>query len=263
MLVGLAGVVLGLGLLGRGLGQLAGLRTGGGEEHGQVTALVAASTSDAVREAADLFARRHGIEVRLIPDDSSRLATQIVQGAPADLFLSANEKWADFVNAKGLAAESQDLLGNSLVIVVPKGNPARVSRPEDLAGLAVRQIAVAGPTVPAGIYAREALKKLGRWEKLEGEQKVVAGENVRATLTYVERGEVEAGVVYATDARISDRVEMVYTFPARTHAPIRYPLVLLQAGAGNESARQLYDFLRSPPSEEVFKKYGFTWLAGK
>ena len=138
---------------------------------------------------------------------------QISEGAPAQLFLSANEKWADFVKEKGLAQDTKVLLGNSLVIVVPQGNPAGVKQPKDLTNAQVKRIAVAGPTVPAGIYARQALKKLNIWDGLEENKKIISGENVRVTLTYVERGEAEAGIVYATDAHGSSKqVEVVYTF---------------------------------------------------
>jgi molybdate transport system substrate-binding protein len=227
----------------------------------RVSILAAASTGDAVRELADTFSREHGVEVRLSADDSAKLATQIVQGAPADLFLSANEQWAEHVKEQGYAAESRLLLGNALVLVVPRGNPAGIRKPEDLISPKVRRVAVAGPTVPAGIYARQALRKLRLWDKLSEQEIIVSGENVRVALAYVERGEAEAAVVYATDARISDRVEMASTFPAAAHEPIRYPLVLLKAGARREPARKLYEYLQSPRAAEVFRKHGFTWLS--
>ncbi len=220
-----------------------------------VLALVAASTKDAVREIADAFATEGNGVVRVSADDSSKLAQQIAEGAPADLYLSANEKWADFVADNGLARDRTLLLGNSLVIVVPTANPAGVRKPQDLTGAAVKRLAVAGPTVPAGMYARQALGKLGLWGELEG--KVVSGESVRVTLAFVERGEAEAGVVYATDAKISDRVEQVFEFDAATHEPIRYPLVLLKAAEGHPAARPFYDYLQSPRAAEVFRKYGF------
>src|SRR5262249_54167719 len=151
------------------------------------------------------------------------------QEAPAQLFLSANEKWADFVKEKGFVQETKLLLGNSLVIVTPKGNPAGIYKADDLMKTSLNRLAVAGPTVPAGIYARQALKSLKIWDALEANKKVVPGDNVRVALTYVERGEADAGIVYATDAKISDKVEQVFTFPADAHDPIRYPLVLLKA----------------------------------
>jgi molybdate transport system substrate-binding protein len=167
------------------------------------------------------------------------------------------------VKGKGLAQEIKPLLGNALVIVVPAGNPAKVSRPEDLTGPAVKRVAVAGPKVPAGIYAREALRKLGLWDTLKKEKRVVSGENVRVTLTYVERGEAEASVVYDTDARITDRVERVFTFDPATHDPIRYRLVLLKEGQSNRQGRAFFDFLQSPAAAAVFKKHGFTVLGGR
>lgn len=227
---------------------------------GSVTALVAASTQDAIRESATGFTAETGIEVKLNSDDSSKLATQIVNGAPADLFLSANEKWAEFVQAKGFALETVSLLGNGLVIIVPRGNPARIAQPKDLARPAVKRLALAGPTVPAGIYARQALTKLDLWRELDQANKIIEGENVRVALTYVERGEAEAGIVYATDATISNRVEVVSTFAAGVHEPIVYPLILLKAGEQNEAAQKFYAFLRSPRAAEIFRKYGFRFL---
>jgi molybdate transport system substrate-binding protein len=229
---------------------------------GSVLALVAASTKDAVQENATAFTKETGIEVKINADDSAKLATQIIEDVPADIFLSANEKWADFVKKKGFAQELKPLLGNTLVLVAPKGNPAKVSRPEDLNRPAVKKIAIAGPTVPAGIYAREALTKLKLWEELEQQKKIAFGENVRVTLTYVERGEAEAGIVYGTDAKITTKVEEVYTFDPATHEKIVYPLVLLQAGQKNEAARKFYEYLQSPAATTVFGKYGFTRLAG-
>jgi molybdate transport system substrate-binding protein len=228
-----------------------------------VTAFVAASTKDAVQEIAAAFRSEKNTEVKLNADDSSKLATQIVQEAPAHLFLSANEKWADFVKEKGFAQETTLLLGNSLVIVTPKGNPAAIHNAYDLTKPSLKRLAVAGPTVPAGMYARQALRNLKVWNGLEAQKKIISGDNVRATLTYVERGEVEAGIVYATDAKVSDDVSLVYTFPADTHEPIRYPLVLLKAGNASSSARSFFDYLQSPKATEVFAKHGFSLLDKK
>jgi molybdate transport system substrate-binding protein len=226
-----------------------------------VIAFVAASTRDAVQEIAAAFTLERKTDIKINADDSSKLAMQISAEAPAHLFLSANEKWADFVKEKGFADETKVLLGNSLVIVVPKGNPAGVKIPKDLASQDVKRLGVAGPTVPAGMYARQALKKLAIWNSL-AENKVVPGENVRATLAYVERGEVDAGIVYATDARISDKVETVYTFDPAVHDPIRYPLVLLKEGRKNAAAHAFYDYLQTASAGDVFKKHGFTFLGG-
>jgi len=227
------------------------------DEHGPVLILTAASTRDAVQEIAADFTRQTGVAVQVSPEDSGKLATQIVHGAPADLFLSANEKWADYVRDQGLALEMKPLLGNNLVLIVPRGNPARVHVPEDLTGAAVKRVALAGPTVPAGIYARQALTNLKLLPELEKQNKIATGENVRVTLTYVERGEAEAGIVYGSDARLTDRVEVVYTFAASTHGPIVYPLVLLKAADKNAAARRFYDYLQGPFAARVFEHYGF------
>jgi molybdate transport system substrate-binding protein len=228
-----------------------------------VLILAAASTSDAVQECATNFTRETGVAIRLSADDSGKLATQIENGIRADLFLSANEKWTDYIKEKGLAAAVKPLLGNTLVLVVPKGNPAGVSGPEDLAGTKVRRVALAGSTVPAGIYARQALTSLKLLGNLELARKIISGDNVRVTLTYVERGEAEAGIVYGTDARITDQVEVVYTFPPATHDKIVYPLVLLELGQKNDGARNFYDYLQGPAAAAVFQKYGFQTLSGQ
>jgi molybdate transport system substrate-binding protein len=225
-----------------------------------IIVFTAASTKDAVQDIASRFKVEKNVQVRINADDSSKLAMQIVQGAPAHLFLSANEKWADFVKKKGFAQETTPLLGNVLVIVAPKGNPAKIRTPEDLTKASLVRLAIAGPTVPAGIYARQALKKLRLWNLLEADKKIVSGENVRVTLTYVERGEAEAGIVYATDAKISGKVDVVYSFPPETHDPIRYPLVLLKTGESSSSARAFFDYLQSPKAKDSFAKYGFSLL---
>jgi molybdate transport system substrate-binding protein len=226
-----------------------------------VLALVAASTKDAVQEIAADFAQEDGGEIRISADDSSKLAQQIAEGAPAHLYLSANKEWADFVQEKELTRESTVLLGNSLVIVVPRSNPAGVHKPQDLTRPVVNRLAVAGPTVPAGLYARQALRNLGLWGKLEG--RAISGENVRATLAFVERGEADAGIVYSTDARISKQVEQVHEFAPRTHDPIRYLLVLLDSGQDHPAARRFYDFIQGPQAAAVFQKYGFQRPGGR
>ncbi|MEK6710252.1 MAG: molybdate ABC transporter substrate-binding protein, partial [Nitrospinota bacterium] len=184
---------------------------------GPATILVAASTRDAVEEIAKRFRERTGTPVRVVPGPSSGLAAQILAGAPADVFLSANRAWAEKVRAEGLALEMLPLLGNDLVIVVPKGNPARVKAPADLTGIRVKRVALAGEKVPAGIYADQALQSLGLRERLVAEKKIVRGQDVRMALTFVERGEAEAGIVYATDAKISREVETAYVFPASAY----------------------------------------------
>ncbi len=261
-------IAIGLGwlavsVLGCGRTNDAGSTCAGKVTSGPLLALVAASTKDAVREVSDRFTRQSGVEVKISADASSKLAQQIVNAAPADVFLSANEEWADFVKDKGFALEVRPLFGNTLVLVVPAGNPSHVAGPEDLSGAAVQKVAVAGPAVPAGIYARQALRGLKLWDELEKQRKIVSGENVRTTLAYVEQAEVDAGVVYGTDAKITPKVQTVYTFAPSTHDKIVYPLVLLHSGTKNEAARKYFDFLCSDQAAEVFYGYGFVPLPPK
>lgn len=227
-----------------------------------VLCLNAASTKDVLAELSESFTKTTGITVKLSPEDSSKLANQIANGAPADVFLSAHDKWADFVKEKGFAVDVKPLLGNSLVVVAPKGNPAKIANAVDLKTPSVKHLAIAGPTVPAGIYAKASLTSLGLWDDLEKAKKLTPGENVRSTLTFVERGEAQAGIVYATDAKISDKVEVVYTFDASTHPKIVYPLVLLKKGAQNPSAKKWFEYLQTKEAADIFRKAGFTAVAG-
>jgi molybdate transport system permease protein len=242
-----------------GLGSLGCAESGANKP--PVLVLVAASTRDAVQEIAAGFTKETGVAVQISAEDSGKLAVQITNGAPADLFLSANEKWADLIRDKGLALATKALLGNTLVLVVPRGNPAGVRSPEDLTGAAVKRLALAGPTVPAGTYARQALAHLRLLDELEKQKKIATGENVRVALTYVERGEAEAGIVYGSDAKITDQVEVAYTFTAAAHDPIVYPLVLLMAAEDKPGARNFYDYLQQPAAAKTFEKYGFSWRA--
>ncbi|MCA9311647.1 MAG: molybdate ABC transporter substrate-binding protein [Phycisphaerales bacterium] len=224
-----------------------------------VLVLAAASTSDAITEVAAAFEGRTGIGVRISTGASNALAAQIMSGAPADVFLSANPRWAVAVEDAGLALESQVLLRNRLVVVVPRGNPAGV---KDTAGLTeVKRLALAGETVPAGMYAEQALRHAGVYDALVSAGRVVRGQDVRLALSWVERGEVDAGVVYATDARVSAEVEAVYTFAAEDHDPIEYPVVLLRSGVDEARGRAFLDFLVSDEAMTIFRRHGFIGAA--
>jgi molybdate transport system substrate-binding protein len=220
-----------------------------------VTVSVAASTREAVEEIAAQFRREQNVEVRINSGASSALAAQILAGAPADLFLSANREWAAAVAEQGLTAESVDLLGNRLVIVAPR-NTEGLNSPEDLLADHVERIALAGEKVPAGEYADQALVALGLKERLAN--KIVRGADVRVTLSYVERGEADAGIVYATDAALSQAVRVIAEFPPDSYEPIVYPCVLLRSGERSPAARQFYDYLQSPNARAVFARFGFT-----
>ncbi len=239
---------------------LGGLEARAADAQATVTILAAASAKDAVEEVAKAFEKDGAAKVRVSPGASNVLANQIINGAPADLFLSANPQWADKVKSEGLAADLRPLLSNTLVIVVPKLNPANVSKPKDLTTDAVKKVALAGEKVPAGTYAQQALEALALYQQLSLDKKIVRGEDVRATLTYVERGEADAGIVYATDAKASRKVDVVYTFDRKLHDKIIYPLVLTKQGKQNPAAVKFFEFLQSKSATGIFKKYGFEAL---
>jgi molybdate transport system substrate-binding protein len=218
----------------------------------------AASTKEVMEALAAKFRTETGTEVKLNLGPSSGLAVQIEAGAPTDLFLSANQQWADDVSKAGLAESSVRLLTNQLVLVVPKDNPARVKQPQDLLLPAVKKIALAGEKVPAGMYAAQALTKLDLLQKLTDAEKIVRGEDVRSALSYVERGEAEAGIVYSTDVTAAPGVTQVYEFDPKLHDEIVYVLVLLKHGSENPAANSFFQFLQSDKANDVYAKFGFT-----
>ena len=221
---------------------------------------VAASTQEPVVAIVKSFEKESNTPVKLNAGASSTLATQIINGAPVDVFLSASREWSAELQKNDLAAEVVPLLSNSLVLIVPQGNPAKVTSPADIMLPAVSHVALAGEKVPAGEYATQALKSLNLFEKLEQSAKIVRGQDVRATLNYVARGEAEAGIVYATDAKITTEVEVVHVFDAALHTRIEYMLVLTTQVRDKRAARQLFDTFQSSVAETAFRDAGFTWL---
>ena len=224
---------------------------------GPVIVSVAASTKDAITPIAKQFQEQTGLEIRINTGPSNALANQIVAGAPADLFLSANRKWADEVQKAGQTVDSMPLLTNKLVLIVPKGNPAKVSEPGDLLKPEVKHVALAGENVPAGTYAQQALTRLKVYDELAKAGKIARGQDVRATLSYVDRGEAEAGIVYSTDLGAAKNVETVHEFDPQTHDEIVYVLVLLKHSEGNAAAKAFYDYLASQEAGDVFRQFGF------
>ena len=226
---------------------------------GQVTVFAAASTTDAVQAVLTAFRKAHPrTDVRASFAASSTLAKQIARGAPADLYISANVAWMDYLADRGAIdpASRVDLLGNRLVLVASPMSPVSGDLAKLPEALGERRLAIGDPAhVPAGIYAKQALQALGLWEKVADRAAFAA--DVRAALALVGRGEAAAGIVYATDARISDRVKRVATLPADSHPPIHYPLARVDGAAGPE-VRRLYDFFRSNEAQAIFRDHGFT-----
>jgi molybdate transport system substrate-binding protein len=225
-----------------------------------VTVFAAASLTDSLKAAADAYKTRTGATVTLSFGASSTLARQIEQGAAADLFLSADTDWMDYLQKKGLIADAsrKDLLGNQLVLVAgPNAKPAPKIAPHfDLAGaLGDSRLALADPaSVPAGKYAKAALTALGVWDAIA--PKVAQAENVRVALEYVAHGEAPYGIVYATDAKVAPAVRVVGVFPEESHAPIIYPAALTKTAS--PGAKAFLDFLSSQEARAIFEKAGFT-----
>lgn len=226
-----------------------------------VTVFAAASTTNAMTDIANAYEAAGRAKVVCSFASSSTLAKQIANGAPVHVFLSANTEWMDYLAQKKLLAEGSriDLLGNQLVLIAPADSTIQGEvKPgfplvEWLAG---GRLAMGDPDhVPVGVYAKEALTSLGAWSQL-GPDKLALASNVRAALALVERGEAPLGVVYATDAAISDKVRVVAAFPTDSHKPVAYPLALV-AGRDTVAAKGFYEYLRSEAAAEVFKKYGF------
>jgi molybdate transport system substrate-binding protein len=220
-----------------------------------IRVFAAASTREAIEQIAQTFHDQTGLAVETNFGASSTLARQIERGADADLFLSADENWADFLADKGLVDRREDLLSNKLVVIVPAKTAEKFRSLDDLAGPDIKRLALAGPQVPAGTYAREALTHAGIWDRLQ--DRVIEGGDVRQALAYVDREEAEAGIVYATDVLGSSKVRVALEIDSQLHSPIRYPLVLIRREQGNSAGRCFYDFLASPEARKVFRDAGF------
>lgn len=227
----------------------------------EVTVFAAASLADVLNQLAKSYEKQSGDKLVFNFGASSLLARQIQEGAPADVFFSADE-------AKMDALEKQDLLlpgtrksrlSNTLVIVVANESALKITSPEDLATALVKRLALADPkAVPAGIYSKEFLEKRKLWTAVE--KKVIPTENVRAALAAVESGNVDAGVVYKTDAAMSKKVKVAYEIPASEGPTISYPVAVLKGSRNIAAAKKFVAYVNSPDAAQVFQGYGFIVL---
>ncbi len=228
----------------------------------ELTVFAAASLTDAMKDISAQWGAQAGHPpLRMSFGSSSTLARQIEQGAPANIFASADEKWMDYLADKKLIVTDtrKDLLGNDLVLVVPADKPQHldIGPGFNLVGLLGPngRVATGDPAhVPVGIYAEQALKKLGIWDAVS--PRLARADDVRSALLLVERGEAPAGIVYATDAAVSKAVVVAGTFPANSHDPVSYPFAVMKAGDTPE-ARALMTYLSGPEARAVFVKRGF------
>ena len=228
-----------------------------------LTAFAAASMKNALDDVNKAYTAKTGVKIVPSYAASSALAKQIEQGAPADVFISADTAWMDYVSNKKAINEPTrvNLLGNSIVLIAPKDSKidkVTIDQGFDLAKLAGDGKVAVGDVkaVPAGKYAKAALEKLGAWTAAE--PKMAMAENVRAALALVARNEAVLGIVYSTDAKIEPGVKIVGTFPATSHPPIIYPVAA--TSTAHKGTDDYLAFLRSSEAKAIFEKYGFSFL---
>ena len=226
----------------------------------ELTVSVAASMQDAMKAVAKVYQEEQPNRKIIYNFASSgTLTQQIKQGAPVDIFISANEKFMDELDKKNLLLPGtrKNLLKNDIVLITPKkGNAANISNFQQLTSTNVKRFSIGEPeSVPAGRYARQVLNSLKIYDQLK--PKTVFAKDVRQVLAYVESGNVDAGIVYATDAKISDRVRVVANAPENSHNSIVYPVAAIKRTQNPEAAKEFVQFLFGDRAKNAFIKYGF------
>ncbi|MGH1287901.1 molybdate ABC transporter substrate-binding protein [Bacillus toyonensis] len=227
----------------------------------ELTISAAASLQDALKEIEKQYKEKEpNIKLSFNFGASGALQQQIEQGAPADLFFSAAEDKFQTLVKKGFINEKEgkNLLGNELVLVAPKDSS--LTKIQNLKDEKIKKIALGTPeSVPAGKYAKASLTHENLWNDIQN--KIVFTKDVRQVLTYVETGNVDAGIVYKTDALISDKVKIGETAAPTSHEPIHYPLGVIKESKHKKEATSFYEYLQSKDAQSIFKKYGFTVLS--
>ena len=227
----------------------------------KITVFAAASLSNAISEIVADYENANPQQIQTSLAASSMLAKQIENGAPADIFISADTKWMNYLQEKDLLKTNSkiNLLGNRLVLIAPKGKAFKVEMKQGFNfshAYAGKLCTGEVDSVPAGIYAKQSLKALNWWDEVK--PRIVGSQDVRSALTLVERAECAAGIVYETDAKISTKVETIATFPNASHDAIVYPVSLTKNAKPDASA--FYQYLQCEKAKAVFVKYGFTVL---
>jgi molybdate transport system substrate-binding protein len=225
----------------------------------QLIVSAATSLTDALQELTPLYQQsRSNVTVRYNFASSGALQQQIANGAPADVFISAATQQMDALQQKNLLISDtrRNLLTNRLVLIVP-AQGSQVTDLKSLTDIRVKRIAIGDPrSVPAGQYAAAALTNAGLWTPLKS--KYVLASNVRQVMQFVEAGNADAGLVYLTDAKMTNRVQIAQTIPASLHTPIVYPIAVLKNSRHQTASRDFVQFLFSSPAQKVFQKYGFS-----
>jgi molybdate transport system substrate-binding protein len=220
------------------------------------TVFAAASLTDVLPEVAAAWRAEGGGEVRFSFGPTSKLVPQVIEGAPADAVVGADEAWMERLEGAGKCEKAARVIlaRNALVFVVPADAPTVPASAKDLPG-AMKRIALAGENVPAGKYAKAALTSEGVWAAVE--PRVVRGEDVRLTLRWVSGGDADGGVVYATDAKSDAKVRVAFAFPAASHPPIVYPAAPVKGSANAAEAARFLEFCRGPKGRPIFERRGF------
>ena len=221
----------------------------------------AMSLSDALTEIGTQFTEHKNIRVHYNFAASSTLQRQIEKGASADVFISASPIQVNALNARSLLEDGSriDVLTNRLVVVSQKNTKINIENITELLDTSIKRIAIGHPEiVPAGNYAKEALEHFGLWEKIKS--KLIFGTNVRATLAYLTSGNVDIAIVYETDTKITNMVEVLFKFPNETHSRIVYPAVILKNSNNKVISETFLTFLKDPIASDIFEQHGFTCL---
>lgn len=227
----------------------------------EVSVFAAASLTDALKDTAAAYEKQSSDKIVFNFGASSLLERQIEEGAPADIFFSADEAKMDTLASKGLVVSEtrKSRLSNSLVIITSADSRLQITSPTELTNASIRRIALADPkAVPAGVYSKAFLEKEKLWQQIES--KVVPVDNVRAALAAVESGNIEVGMVFKTDAAISKKVQVACEIPAAIGPKISYPLAITKNAKQVESAKKFVDYLNSDAAANIFEKYGFIVL---
>lgn len=225
----------------------------------KLTISAAVSLTDALEEIQSLYEKENNVELTFNLGGSGTLAQQILQGAPVDVFISANEKWMDTVEDEEqiMPTTRNDVTGNKIVLIAQKDSPLHYASFKDISLDEVDQIAIGNPeSVPAGSYTEQILTHIDLWDALESS--FVYAKDVRQVLTYVESGNTDIGFVYESDARTSDTIKILANAEQDWHEPIIYPGAVLADTKNKEEATAFLQYLDTEEAQDIFKKYGFS-----
>lgn len=225
-----------------------------------IMVMAASSLTNVLPEVAAAWKSQGGYDVKFNFESTSRLAQQIVAGAPVDIFFSADSEWMSYLGGRGMinTASRTALLSNRIVLIVSSDSTFAPSSPGEISSPRLKHLALAGEFVPAGKFARAALKSEGVLEKVQ--EKIVNADNVRAALQWVAKKEAEAGIVFQTDAKVEPRVKVTFVFPEASHPKIEYPVAVVKGSKNSEAAIQFLKFCQGNKAKKIFEAAGFTVL---